>query len=397
MSRNTLMIALLASLFVQVRFAQAQNSLTPQQALDILGKPATSEAEYVRADARIQALQVLRQAPDVAPLALAETLERALSNRDNPSRLGLLELACARADTATAPIVVAAVNRFGEEYIGITPISVSPKLDQGKVLDSAIMKEFLAKQAGILAEHMSDKRPLFEMFYGWVLHKEIRRSLPLGGEICRAIATVPAPVSLRREFVTKIFDNYDFWGHGVPEELVEVLDEPLWERLRTQVTDWQNGPRPFPDAVAQLLADRGDLKVLPAMNKIEKTRFSGEVLKGREPEEVPCTLSWRIRVQNPPTNLLVWLAKGPPESPSDRIDQNDRMWMIRRAVELGLDRERIRQAVLQYAELYQKAGKRPSMELPSVKRVAVDLGILKPDDLPTVALPDPGAKRNQAG
>ncbi len=377
-------LALLLASQVPAQDNSARTPLAPAQALRLLVKPAESAREYFDDGPRALAIKALEE-DVVAPVELAMTLDLILCDRRNPSRLKVLELACRKADSESAPIIVLAASRFGAEYLGARPVSGVTRIFESRVLDAQIVDQFVGKYANFLTPHLGDDTILLDTLYGWLFYPEIRQHGRLGFLICRAVATLSVPTNVRRQYAQRILENYDFWGHSVPSEFVELLNEPMWEVLRNRVIGSSNSTSPFPDAIARLLADRGDMQVLAALNHVERTRIQTEVLQGHDPEVVPGTLSWRIRAQNPPDNLLSWLARGPSESMIERVNQGDRIWLMRRAVELGVDRQRIRDAAIEYGTSYLDAGRPWRTELPEFKTVAITLEVLNADDLPQVA------------
>jgi hypothetical protein len=92
---------------------------------------------------------------------------------------------------------------------------------------------------------------------------------------------------------------------------------------------------------------------------------------------------WRIEVQHPPSKLVDYIAS--------TGGWHARAWAVERAVELGVPKEKVRDAVIAHANKITPVGKngvRPGLF--DIKRVALRLGVLQEDDLPDVKLRDKG-------
>lgn len=86
---------------------------------------------------------------------------------------------------------------------------------------------------------------------------------------------------------------------------------------------------------------------------------------------------WQIQAQHPPSKLLEY------------VKSEGREWAIRRALELGLPKSEIREAFLGYAARLRASGnKKDQLHLVSVKHLGLRTGILGPDDLPDVVIPE---------
>jgi hypothetical protein len=255
-------------------------------------------------------------------------------------------------------------------------------------LDDTVMRAFL-RRSKALARQMHDPKPLMDLFYDWLMvqqsvkWKYMRRA----GDIVTTLITLPVPLELRREYALKLIDNYRIMS-TFPPAMLELIDDSMLPHMRSLVQQSLDDPETLPLAVARYLADRGDLEVFPVLSQIETKRIGPKLLRGHKPEELSGTLSWRIKVQHPPETLLNWLAMGPSSDIYDHyIGQDARTWLMERAIELGLDKQAIREAVLTYARRYFPAGHPHNMELRTVKLRAIELGVLQPSDLPEIKLP----------
>ncbi len=93
----------------------------------------------------------------------------------------------------------------------------------------------------------------------------------------------------------------------------------------------------------------------------------------------------QIELQHPPKKLLEHIASDKPEYLSVRA------WAIERAVEIGLPKNEIRDAILAHAPHCETLGRgpRPNMrpEMIPLRRVGISLGVLKAHDLPLEDVP----------
>ncbi|MBN1514434.1 MAG: hypothetical protein JXB13_20635 [Phycisphaerae bacterium] len=182
--------------------------------------------------------------------------------------------------------------------------------------------------------------PAFRGFRGW-------------GGPARFVATSPAPLELRRRVAMSVLS-----AGNADEPLIEILDDSCATKLRVMLRDerFAEGINP---AVAAALAHLGDMESLPILR-----------------EHGLDHLARRIEVQHPPTALLECIA-----SPDLDNWASERIWAFRRAVDLGVDHPRLRDAIL-------RCEKRNALTVPGeVKREGIAKGVLRPTDLPLVRVP----------
>jgi hypothetical protein len=153
----------------------------------------------------------------------------------------------------------------------------------------------------------------------------------------------------------------------VPEEVIDRLSptvlEPLREMVRAHLTLGE-----FHHAAADVLAHLGDREINPVLDAACE--------QGAITEDQLHMLAWRIDVQHPPTNLLAYIA-----SEQRRRYRKPREWAVRRAHKLGVDPVAIREAILARAR---NVG---TLHVHGLKQIALELGIMQPDDLPNVSGP----------
>lgn len=102
---------------------------------------------------------------------------------------------------------------------------------------------------------------------------------------------------------------------------------------------------------------------------------------------------WKIDIQHPPEQLLDFIAE-----PEGRFHAHGHLFAIRRAAELGLPGDRIREAILRHAENEPVQRRRDAKGrlvtwrsgLGTIKLLGLELGILREGDLPDVRDPTAG-------
>lgn len=193
-----------------------------------------------------------------------------------------------------------------------------------------------------------------------------------------ALASSPAPIKTRRAYALKIITEERQWG-TIPWPLLKLLDRSVFPSLRKLVRK-SNDPEKFHFAAAATLSHLGDPEIVSDLEVLRPVFLQKHV----NIEGMLMYYLWQIDVQNPPSKLLEYVS-----STEWLILADRRMWAIRRAVELGLPKAEIRQAILTHAKQVKPTGKygiRPG--LASIKKLGLELGILRPDDLSDVKIPE---------
>ena len=96
---------------------------------------------------------------------------------------------------------------------------------------------------------------------------------------------------------------------------------------------------------------------------------------------------WQIEYQHPPTKLLELIRT------EEQIGDAGRVWAIKRALDYGIAKDDIRDAILRFANEPKPSGasgNQRKWELGRIKGVAIELGILKIADLPDIEVPKLG-------
>ncbi len=302
--------------------------------------------------------------------------------RPVPARRALLEVAAAKADQRIALGVLG----LAREWVAALPHAkgdeiVSGDNELGRKL--VLLHRFLdLLEEGPLADHLGARPETLDLLREVVTETFIDPQK--GVRATRLIASSGAPLELRRATAEAIIAAH---GRGTqpPLALIRLLDSSSLPKLRALVRQ-SNDPDSFHFGAAAALAHLGDREILPDLEAARPSLRKKHV----NIENYVVYYIWQINVQHPAAKLLEYIA-----SAEDIGRARPRMWAVRRALELGLDREKIRAAVLEHAskvepkEFRQQTGRVVEVwpSLSTIKAEAIELGVLRADDLPEVKIP----------
>lgn len=184
------------------------------------------------------------------------------------------------------------------------------------------------------------------------------------------------PEESKRGAVLEVIERYRRHA-ALPLPLLDLLDVSYFPHLVALVEE-SDDPETFHFCAAAALAHFGYQGILP---RLESLRPS---FRAKHPniEGYLVHFAWQIEIQNPPEKLIVYIGS----KPGVRVEE--RLWAVGRAVEVGLPKEQIRDAILGYVSQVEpdSRGFRPGAI--SLKEIGIELGILSSSDLPDVPLPD---------
>jgi hypothetical protein len=196
------------------------------------------------------------------------------------------------------------------------------------------------------------------------------------------------PADRRRTFAEALVVEYAH-EDPLPPAVVRLLDETSLPMLR-RLVEKSDDPDTFHYGAASALAHFGDSAIKSHLKRLipafhERNRNLGKRLE---------YYVWQIEVQQSDQSILDFLGD------TEFHGWVARPWLIRRALDRGLNPQAIRDAILKYSgrltpdsvirvEGYEI---RRWPEVIGVKREAVRLGVLDGDDLPNVALPEDGPR-----
>lgn len=160
----------------------------------------------------------------------------------------------------------------------------------------------------------------------------------------------------------------------LPEILLDRVGSDVLNTLRNMLRD-DLTPEGFHYTVAWAISYLGDQDVLLDLESA-RTDFR---TKSRKNEARLEHIIWRITVQNPPEKLLDYIS-----SIERSGNRSSRMWAVRLALSRDLSKESIRLAIIKHARLASEAGVKT--EIPILKKLGLELGILQQSDLPEVVV-----------
>jgi hypothetical protein len=306
----------------------------------------------------------------------AETFDRLTSivqTRTHPlvSRLQALEVACEIADEEAARQLLQMMNATLQELReGQKAGQVFGDREGAPV---KILATFIRRGVAHVTDVMSEQTELL----GFLELCYFQRGVHPKAMTARLIAECGAPRESKQSTILAIIQSGS--PGGIPDAWVEIMDEgtlpPLREMVRTQQTQGQ-----FNFTAASMLSKLGDAEIVEDL-RAQKAAF--EAASPPTPKvRTMAQYLWRIEVQHPPTRLLEYIGS------ADRCDNCDmRMWAVTRARQLGLGREAIRKAILEHNANAKTRLERS--EIPYLKWIGLELGILLDTDLPDVKLSEP--------
>ena len=194
-------------------------------------------------------------------------------------------------------------------------------------------------------------------------------------DVCsRLILDCNVPLKSRQDAVATIIESETWRRGGVPVVLVDILDSTSFPRLRGLVRAETTVDK-FNFAAADALSYLGDSKIIPDF----EARKEGFRIEHVNLESELSRYIWRIEVQHPPDKLLDYIA-----SDGWPMYRDHRIQSVRRAVKLGIPKERIREAILKHNQNALDSQKQT--EMIELKWFGIKWGILQESDLPDIDL-----------
>ncbi len=319
-------------------------------------------------------LQTVRNEGARGDPLLWQRLKRIVLDEDRPLtvRAETLKIACDKADAEIAEDIMQLVSPWPEQVAPLVDRLgvVANNRDQARV-------HLMWTAATVCAqslEHVIENQNTLLSFL-----TDAVTTVPGPGrerfECYRVIAQNPAPLEMRRETAVKAIAAIPK-SKLCPRPLAGLLDDSVLPELRKYVRT-SDDPKTFHFGAAAALAELGDQEILPQLEALLPRFRAGYA------EEHLLTYIWRIKIQHPPLKLLDYI-----RSADEEYGARRRIWAIRRAADLGLDQGRIRKAILEYASRDDLSEFARKVGLLQVKEAALELGILKPTDLPDVKRSD---------
>lgn len=299
-----------------------------------------------------------------------------------PARMDLFRVAADKADARIAADMLALAVRWSDE------------LPAEQILRAAGPEEPARTSLALLSEFV--RRMPQDRWNRWigdslesvrVLENVILKTgygPGIGNDALRALGANRAHPQ-RRRGVAEAIVAANPRSTEVPAVLLSFIDESSLPKLRELVRASADAESFHYGAAAALahLGDReivADLEAARTMLRAKHVNLEGYVIY----------YIWQITIQHPVSKLLDFIA-----STERLLNVETRMWAVRRAVELDIPKEKIREALLKHAKqvepkVFREADGREVKVWPglaSLKRQGLKLGILRTDDLPRVKVP----------
>ena len=297
------------------------------------------------------------------------------------TRIVALELLCEKAGSDLAPQVVALAATWADNLDHTQRDAAEFVNDERAQAQSGLLATFGRNVKGMQGR-LVDQEPLLTVLEH--IYMRAWCGMDAKAACLEAIAGSPAPIELRRRHALAIIAESRS-NTEAPDCLLRLLGRETFPELRKLV---RTGKRwdDFQFMAAAVLAYFGDQEILPDLEAARPALRAKHV----NFEKYVANYIWQINAQNPPGKLLESIATS--ESPMHTPRQ---MWAIRRAVEVGLKPEDIRAAIFEYAKKVEpEASRRDNGTvatywpgLSTLKKEALELGVLRPDDLPEVEIP----------
>lgn len=191
------------------------------------------------------------------------------------------------------------------------------------------------------------------------------------------LGQLDVPEQLRRSAVLEIIEHRRGSG-SLSGVLLDLVNPSYFPRL-VELVSSSDSPDSFHFGAASALAHCGHQGILTRLNSLRPSFLA----KHRNIEGILIYYTWQIEIQNPPEKLLTYIRS----ALNPLVEQ--RPWAIRRAVDLGIPSEKIRDAILAYASQVQPNARGIRPHLSSMKKTGQAAGVLKEDDLPDVRTSSP--------
>lgn len=300
---------------------------------------------------------------------LCEELLRRMKN--NSTRL---ETRLAALDIVTVGVPASCASEFVETLHSIGEQSAVQGTRQADNHAARLLNQFATSLSSVPKEIQRRKDyldVLAQMATNYVCSREAQYA---------ALNMIPkseAPLGVRRTAAMRIIRK---WAETRPlVTLMPLLDrESESELLREFSDDLEDGQVRY--GLAATLAYRGVAEASAVLEKAVK--LQSDIRK----QGILSEYLWQIDVQQRPDGLADFIANAWPREDIVRV-----AFALRRSVETGVPRDRIRQSLFKLAERAPDGDRLNTRAMSQIKRLAIELGVLSKDDLPWISVvPVPG-------
>jgi hypothetical protein len=191
---------------------------------------------------------------------------------------------------------------------------------------------------------------------------------------CEAAARMTVDRAKKREWALSVIASQRTRTQ-CPECLLQSLDSASVPELRELVRASKDSDT-FHFHASAALAHMGDQEIVPHLQEMQTVAAK----RSRQLVGVLSQFLWMISNQHPPSRLVDYI-----KSAQDIENVQRRVWAVRRAIELGIDRDLIRSALLEHGEQVKPTGPNDLRAgLSDLKVLGVQLDLLSERDWPDV-------------
>lgn len=341
------------SRLTRLRELAQQKSITTQELV---------EAQTILAEVRAAAPKGQRDVTD----ALLSIVESGQNHIIGPLAV---PAACEKADAQGADKLVVFIQGLVAE-IQKRP---STNKDRSTMDATALVGAFLRDGAKSIAAVTTQPRRLLDIIIAAttapapMLPPDVRQKALL---LIAESAITPA---IRKEYAIRFISLRP--NESAPDGFADLFAREDFPRLRQLIRDPNTTAETFSYGAADILAHHGDEVVLPDLRAFLAKHAAGRPT----PEGMIQWNIWQIENQHPATKLLDYI-----RGTDMRAGEQGRVWAMRRALAVNIDKKSLREAILAHAEAMKSSGNKFS--LCSLKQSAIDCGVLNVNDLPDVAI-----------
>lgn len=288
------------------------------------------------------------------------------------SRAIALSAASRTAGEASVQPIVQLVRDYYEGRMVSADVDDAAERKRIHSAHSLMIRGFVQNDLEQLLEAADDDTPIFLFLRDYHLDGVV---LDMRAKCADLLAKCTVSPDLRRVALLEIVDSHKKRG-APPIAIQDQLDAAAYPRLRELVLQHRD-PVEFHYAAAEALSYLGDQEIVAHLERLVPE------FQGTHPRHAESLLRfiWRVQVQHPRSNLLDYISSTGPPGHLER-----RYWAVRRAHKLGVEPERIREAILAHERNATARAYRVEVRL--LKQVGTELGILRDGDLPDVKLPN---------
>ena|GEM_PF-3628123 len=326
----------------------------------------------VRPTPALEAIAALRRSlreSETLDDEVAAALLAVVSDRDANTlvRKAALGLTCERASNEATGLVLQTVQALLErqrmvrdgndsEFYSITPV----------------LHEFVSTGASQLATRLESQAPLLDLFIAILSEPKIPHG-HIRQPCFERIADNPAPLPVRQRYMLEVVKALA--GNRAPPAFVGLINDDVVGSLRSIAFDGPLGSQGYNAAALDLLADYGDRETAERFRQWAGERGIDEAAVTRVGGYV-----WMIEAQHHPDMLLSHIRS------DEWINHQTRPWALERAIRLGVDKGKLRTALLEHARRAED-DKRLHYDMARLREIALKNGIVDPSDLPTFDQP----------